>query len=55
MDSPDDVVPTRLVDLSGLGLTDLQRSNDARLSQAGESLAREVSASVVVSIAGSDS
>jgi hypothetical protein len=50
-----DAVPTRLLDMSQVSLADLDLCDPAQLSLVIEPLVREVSASVVVSLAGSDS
>jgi hypothetical protein len=55
MSSPIGEVPTRVVDLSGLSLIDVQHRDDAELVRAGGSLVQEVVDSVVVSASGSDS
>lgn len=50
-----DALPTRLLDMSHVGLAELDQCDPALLSSVIESLVREVSAAVIVSLAGSDS
>jgi len=50
-----DVVPTRLADLSGLGLSDLARQDPDHVARISASLIREVTAQAEVSLAGSNS
>jgi hypothetical protein len=50
-----DVVPTRLADLSGLSLGDVDRQDPDEVARISAALIREVTAQAEVSLAGSNS